>query len=191
MPFCPSLMLLIITVILPTRSAMLISPANTRGSTVAWSIQRAAPEPEPAHRLPSNYLLASPGGRIPVPSQRAGVLGDANPRRCWLASVWSGTAVRASTSPREKKGSVFREKPMFSGGGSCKVGTIPVLRGSDGLRPPWRQAGQGGKALDIIPLTSPEESRENLFLQKEGGRFPLETEALMKGRGQKMGRNDC
>ena len=103
MPFCPSLMLLIITIILPTRSAMLISPANTRGSTVAWSIRRAAPEQEPAHLLPSNYLLASPGERIPVPSQRAGILRDANPGRCWLASVWSGTAVRASTSPREKR----------------------------------------------------------------------------------------
>lgn len=29
---------------------------------------------------------------------------------------------------------------MCSGGNSYKVGTIPILRGSDGLRPPWRQA---------------------------------------------------
>lgn len=43
-------------------------------------------------------------------------------------------------SQEKKKGTGFWEKPMCSGGSSYKVGTIPILHGSDGLRPPWRQA---------------------------------------------------
>lgn len=41
------------------------------------------------------------------------------------------------------------------------------------------------------PYISRKKAEKNLFLQKEGRRFPSETEALMKGRGQKIGRNYC
>lgn len=175
-------MLLIITVTLPTRSAMLISPARTRGSTIAWSMQQAAPE----QGLVIHHLLAPPGERLPSPESTG--FGDPNPRRGWLASPRGQAPLSERAPVLGKKGNWLLGKADVL---SCEVGTIPILHGNDGLRPPWRQAGQGAKASDTIPLTCPEESRENLLLQKKGGCFPSETETLMKGRGQKIGRNDC
>jgi len=144
---------------------MLSSPANT----AAWSTTSCS-EAGPHAPLVTHRSLASPGERL-IPEGTG--FGDPRPQE--------------GLAPIVGRGKCFLgEKQVSWGGSSCKVGTIPVLHSRDGLRPPRRQAGQGGKASDLVPLTTPEESREKLFLWKEWGCFPLETEALVKSRGQKM-----